>query len=264
MIEVAAIQLRQPLDDPCSRGKVCNDDLGVEGCGIQPQIVVGLEDILDVRLLGLGDVAERDKPVGLKQAILCEGMQPLHTFVVGIGHDRHVELPPQQTDEGWNVLCATGGENAPPLIESHAILVPKEVANRGQIRKVGCALHEQVVRADEQILRQVIPEGALQREGAVAIYCQRVGTNDGAIVWTTVLDDTNPLQVVGIDHEGRMRRVDDLVVLGEPILDEVEEVSLCSGVQRKGWLIEQDNQRLVHLLKLGERRQERKEPAEAG
>ena len=60
-----------------------------------------------------------------------------------------------------------------------------------------------------------------------------------------------------------MRRVEHLTVGGEAGLDRVEQVDLRPGVQREARFVQEQDQVLV-LLELEERRQERHEPLEAG
>ena len=94
-------------------------------------------------------------------------MQALHARVVAVDEDGDVKLAAEQRDEGGDVLSAARRQHAPALVEMGASLLAQVVAEDGQIREVRRAFDQKVVRADEQVLRQVVAQGPLKGEGAV-------------------------------------------------------------------------------------------------
>jgi len=49
-----------------------------------------------------------------------------------------------------------------------------------------------------------------------------------------------------MNHEGRMGRVDDLMLLRK-VIDVSKEIGLCEGVQCQPWLIKQEDEVFDHL-----------------
>ena len=137
------------------------------------------------------------------------------------------------------------------------------IADHGEVRVIGRRLHEQVVGPTEQRLRDVEAERRLQREEAVGFGGQHVRRHHRADAAAPVLHQAHAVEVLGLDHKRRVRRVEDLVLRREALVDEPQEVALCARVQLQRRLVEKDHDSVLLLLELVEGREKREEPAEA-
>jgi len=80
-----------------------------------------------------------------------------------------------------------------------------------------------------------------------------------------VFDRAHPGHPVGVDHERRVRRVEDLVVGGQTLVDVAHQVPLGLGVQTQSRIVQQDQQVVaVAFSHVGVPNQEGEEPDEAG
>jgi len=93
-------------------------------------------------------------------------------------------------------------------------------------QKVRRSFHHKVVHSDEEVLGNVVAKRGLQREQGVAVGRENVGCRDRPRVPALIFNKPRAFKVVRLDHEGRVRRVDDLTPLCEALFNEAQKVLL--------------------------------------
>jgi hypothetical protein len=139
------------------------------------------------------------------------------------------------------------------LYEEKPALIAEVATDHVEVRQVRRALDEQIPLPDEEVLRQIVAEGGLQGERTVLADLQGIRGRHGADVVAAVLHNAHALNL--LDHERRMRCVNDLPDWGESLVDQAQKVALRLRAERQCGLVEQDHH-VVAVLELTEGREE--------
>jgi hypothetical protein len=262
VVESGADVCLNSLDDAVARRKVGNLQGRVMCPVVELEIILLREEVLDIRMWNLQNLMSEDEAPSVKKVLGSHVGYALKTAGIGISKYRNIKMRTDKAYEGRNVGGASGWDNPPSRVKGAQAGGTAEQRHHGKVDKIRGALDDEVVRPDEEALRDVVPKGGLKREEAVSVMSKDLVSGCGSNGWALVLDNAHGIKASGLDHKGRVRGIKHRREGCEALVDEVEKVGLGATVKGEPGLVKKDDWGLL-VLERAESGEEGKEPLKA-
>ena len=237
-------------------------DHGTPGLRQEPQVPLGVEQVLQVGVERAGEVGERHEVVGRDRPAVHELLdgapRPGRTVHQ---HRRRRRGGAEQGERRRQARRAAHRRHRPARVEGAAALGPQQVTHDREVGDVGRRRHQQLVRTADERAGEVGTERGEQRHRRLRARAPQLRADRGAAV-AHVLQHTAPGEPSCVDEVGRVRRVHDLVARLELLLQVAQQVALGIRVKVHARLVEEHDPAVL-LRELREGGEEGEEPEEA-
>ena len=153
----------------------------------------------------------------------------------------------EERNERLDFIDTSGRADGPSWIKPSPAIPVQCVRQSLNIEDVARPFDQERIFTNKEGLADLIAESALQGEQGVGISGKDVVPDLGpkwqssrTLCFHLILDDPNRSEVFGRDHEGRMGRIDNLMMGSQLLFEEPQEICLCFSVEGKARLIIED------------------------